>query len=242
MGKKFILIVFLLFLSFQGSSLAEALNTSNDFTIKVASTEWPPYVYLENGKIQGSAYKISTDILKRVGISFKFQLQPWKRVYHRGLNEDNFLICGLGRTTNREKLFQWIGPLTNGLDIYFYKRKSTHLQIKNVDNAKNFKIGVVRGGYAQDYLFHNGFKPKRILDVTNPGQLWEILEKNRLPFILLPTNMEPLDLENSHFERAMFAFRVTDYLAASKQTPRDLIEKLKSAYNDLKKEGKIVLE
>lgn len=242
MCKTLALIALFLLSNILGNSVANAQGSSRIFDVKVASAEWPPYFYSEDGKIKGSAYKITGDVLKRAGISFKFLMLPWKRVYHLGLNEKNFLIGGLGRTTKREKLFHWIGPVTNGLDIFFYKRKSTHLNIKSIEDAKNFKIGVVRGGYNQDYLFLNGFKTQNIRDVTNPTQLWEMLEKNRLPFILMPSNLEPHDFKSSPFERAMFAFRVIDYFAASKKTPLKLVEKLKSAYNELKKEGQIILE
>lgn len=236
-------IAFLLLISLCMNS-AQAEEKSPQFILEVASSDWRPYVYEENGVIKGSAYKIAKDVLDRAGVQFNYRILPWARVYRNGLDKENYLIGGLGRTPKRENLFHWIGPVTVGTDIFFYKLKSNSVQINHIDDAKDYPIGVERDSYYHDFLLLNEFDENNISPVTNPDQLVRMLASNRVPFILLGERRflklaEELGLDPALFDRALFAFNVTDNLAFSKNTSAELVKKLRGAYRELVSEGKI---
>lgn len=50
-----------------------------------------------------------------------------------------------------------------------------------------------------------------------------------------------LQLDPNMFAKTHFAFKVRSYMAFNKMTPKALITKLKSAYQELDREGKITL-
>jgi len=54
----------------------------------------------------------------------------WARVYKNGFEKKNYFISGLGRTPKREKLFQWVGPITKGIDIHFSNLKPTLFKLR----------------------------------------------------------------------------------------------------------------
>lgn len=213
--------------------------------VALEMSEWRPYVYLENDKPTGFAYAIVDSVFERANIDYEFYVKPWARVYKDGLEKKNYFIPGLGRTHKREKLFQWIGPVTKGLDIYFFKLKSNPIQIKSIEEAKKYSVGAERGSYYQDFLEEHFTSNKRQL-VTQQEQLLKMLVAKRINFILLEESMlltisEKLALAPNLFEKSLFAFSVNEYLAASLNTDKVLVKKLQKAYRELKEKNLIHL-
>ncbi|MEW6982545.1 substrate-binding periplasmic protein [Colwelliaceae bacterium 6471] len=222
-----------------------ALQAFAEEPVALEISEWRPYVYMEDGQPKGFSYDIVKTLFERANIQYDFQIKPWARVYKNGLEKKNYFIPGLGRTLKREPAFQWIGPLTKGIDIYFYKLKTDAVQIRNLDEAKEYSVGVERGSYYQDFLEAHFPKDKR-QPVSQPDQLLKILMAKRVKFILLDEARmlkiaEKLGVDANLFEKSLFAFTVQDYLAASLNTNTALVDKLKQAYLELKAEGLINL-
>lgn len=213
--------------------------------IEVGAPEWQTYVYEENGVMKGFAYKIVKDVLERAGVSYDFKIYPWARAYNQGLEKKNFLLVGVGRTPKRENLFHWIGGVAKGSDIYFYKLKSNPIRMNSLKDARQHKIGVERASYYYEYLVLNGFeKEKEIHEATHPEQLLKMLSIGRLPLILLDESRlsveaEQAGLDPNLFEKAFFAFEVTENMAFSKNTSPELVQKVRNAYQELVREGKI---
>ncbi len=231
----------LLFFSLMGSVI-HAEQNNQKYTVEAGCSDWKPFAYLENGEMKGSAYKIAKDVLEHAGVSYKYRILPWARVYNRGLKEKNYLIGCLGRTPKREDMFHWVGPVTKGVDQFFYKLKSNPLQISNIGEAKGHRIAVERGSYYQDFLELNDFK--KINFVAKTEQLLMMLKNNRTSFIVLNESRffkeaEKQNIDPDLFEKTLFAFNVTDNLAFNKETPPELVKKVTKAYQQLKKDGRI---
>ena len=230
------LVVIMLLLPFMASA--------EEKSIEVGGVDWQTYAYEKDGVMKGFAYKIVKDVLERAGVSFKYKIYPWVRAYDNGLKKKNFLLVGVGRTPKREKLFHWVGAVAKGSDIYFYKSKSNPIQIDSIEDARQYKVGVERASYYYDFLVLNGFKKENIHIVTRPSQYMKMLIADRLPLILLDESRlsieaEKVKLAPNSFEKALFAFNVTENMAFSKTTPLNLVEKVRNAYQELVREGKI---
>ncbi|PKG82771.1 hypothetical protein CXF85_12640 [Colwellia sp. 75C3] len=213
--------------------------------ISLESSEWRPYVYMEKTQPKGFVYEIAKDVFERADVEYAFSIKPWARVYKNGLNTNNYFITGLGRTLQREKLFHWIGPVTQEFDIYFYKLRTNSLQINNIEEAKGYLTGVERDSYYQNFIDANFPQNKRKL-VVSSNQLLKMLLVKRLDFVLLEEKRvfeisAKLGLDPNLFEKSLFAFSVQNYLAASLNSDIALVDKLRKAYVDLKKENLINL-
>lgn len=66
---KFFCIIFFLTISVQAQCKA----------LKIASLEFPPYVYTTNGKLDGFCPLLLNEISKRSGLKFNITLYPWSR-------------------------------------------------------------------------------------------------------------------------------------------------------------------
>lgn len=213
--------------------------------ITAALSDWKPYAYKEDKVLKGYAYEIAKSVFERAGISLNYEIWPWARVYKKGLEEKNLMIGGLGRTPKREELFHWVGPVTKGVDVSFYKLKSNSLKIKTLEELKGYKIGVSRGSYNHDYLVLKGHKSS-IFPVVTADQLLSLLQKGRIDFILINSKRllkeaKAANIALEKFEKVLFAFQAIDYMAFNRKTSLDMIRKLRKAYWELLLEGKIVL-
>jgi polar amino acid transport system substrate-binding protein len=222
-----------------------SLSAYAEDIVALESSEWRPYVYLEDNKPKGLVYEIAKDIFDRAEVNYAFSIKPWARVYMSALNRKNYVITGIGRTTEREKLFQWIAPLTKEFDIYFYKLRTNPIQINNIEEAKRHLTGVERSSYYQNFIDTHFTSNKRVLAVTS-DQLLKMLMLKRVDFILLEEKRvleisEKLSIDPNLFEKTFFAFSVQNYLAASLNTDTALIVKLRKAYTELKQENLINL-
>jgi polar amino acid transport system substrate-binding protein len=222
-----------------------SMDVTAEEPVDLEISEWRPYAYLEKNEPTGLAYEIVKAVFERADIAYEFRIKPWARVYKNGLNKKNYFILGLGRTLDREELFQWIAPITKRVNIHFYKLKNNPIQINNIEEAKKYLTGVERGSYYQDFIDAQFSLNKRHLLIT-PEQLLRMLILKRVDFILLEearvlSISKNLGVDPNLFEKSLFAFGVQNYLVASLNTEDALVGKLKKAYAELKEENLINL-
>jgi polar amino acid transport system substrate-binding protein len=103
----------------------------------------------------------ATDFVQRVldnaNISRDLIYLPWRRAYHQGATEPNTLIFPLARTAQREEKFLWVGQLIP-VNYYLFKLKSrADIQVKNLDDARPYSIGVVNYHVHHEYLLEQDF-------------------------------------------------------------------------------------
>jgi len=216
--------------------------------VEVGCEYYRPYVDVVNGKIVGPGYKIAKDVLNKAGVEFTYKVLPWARVYHYGLYKPNYMIGCLGRTEVRENKFQWIGPMEKGIELDFWALKSNNIKMKSLEDLKKYKIACIKNTYGEDFLIKHKFPKKNIKAIIIPKQLVMMLKNKRVDFVLI--NKEQLEEAakklhvnvDKEFKKAFFGFKVQNYLAFSKSTPKKLVEKVKKAYKELQKERKIELK
>lgn len=214
--------------------------------VALENNEWRPYVYMEKDGPTGLAYEIVKTVFERANVAYEFSIKPWARIYKSGLNRKNYFIPGLGRTLEREELFQWIAPVTKRVNIHFYKLKKNPIQINNIEDAKKYLTGVVRGSYYQNFIDAH-FTPNKRQLLVGHNQLFKMLIAKRLDFILIAETRvlsisDNLGVDPNLFEKSLFAFSVQHYLVASLNTEDALVDKLKKAYAELKEENLINLQ
>lgn len=243
LNKGSVLLKLGLLISLISTCISTTIYAKNIVTLD--SSEWKPYVYMEDNVPRGFVYEIVKDIFERANVDYVFNIKPWARVYKNGLNTKNYVITGIGRTVERENLFQWIGPITKEFDIYFYKLKENPIQINNIEEAKMYLTGVERDSYYQNFVDTHLSTDKRKLVVIS-DQLLKMLIAKRLDFILLEEKRlleisDKLGIDSNIFEKSLFAFSVQNYLAASLNTDSALVDELRKSYVELKQENLINL-
>jgi len=234
-----IFFVFCLCLSLEASSRALG-------PVRVLGPDWSPYYYQSDNKVKGYCHKIMKAVLKKAKVEAEFILYPWARAYTETLKVSNTVLCGLGRTPEREGLVYWIGPTLTSQKVNVYKLKSNKLRINNSADLLQHKIGVLRLSYSHEYLKKLGLKEDNMVAINDADQLTKVLYGRRVPLIIQgEKNFRDLSIKGevplSEVEVAYFAFSITEYIAISKGTPVHLVEALQESYQALEAAGELFI-
>ncbi len=214
--------------------------------ITIVTEDWPPYNYIEDGRVTGISTEIVQATLAKAEIEAKINVYPWARAYKTALDQKNVLIYTIVRTDEREKLFNWIGPIVPPARFFLYKLKDrTDIVVNSLDDAKKYRIGVIRNSIQHLFLQGQGFEEnKQLYPVAQEGQNIEKMFLGRIDFIVenelvLPIRMKKAGLPLSRVEQALMLFEGGEgyYMALSRQTPADMVERMRTAFEQVKAEG-----
>ena len=230
--NKVILLTLLIFLNLLNASTSK---------IEVVTEKYPPFQWEEDGKIVGPSAQIVEAIIKKVGIEFTLDLYPWARAYKIAQGQKNVLIYSITRSEKREKLFKWVGALSSH-QVYFWKLKSRKdINIKTLDDAKQFFIAGVRKDAKTQYLQNNGFENIAIVHSTDIAI--KLLYANKVSLLIenedLVLQVGKLGYDFNEMEKVYYlkGFSQKLYVAFSLMTDDNLVEKFKKALEALKLSG-----
>ena len=232
MNKALMLIMFL----FSTSAF------SSDF-IEVVTEELKPLNYTEDGLIKGSATTIVRKVLNKADVPYQIRVYPWARAYLRAENFKNILIYTMNRSPEREPLFKWIGPVTpqkDSLSRYstslFKLRDNTDVVAESLQDAKKYRVAVVRKDTNYDFLTSQGFSNLTL--ISTRAQSIKMLLQGRVDLIMgsHPSLKEEFVLLGEPFDQVevvLPARKAKLYMAMSIHTSDELVGKIRKAHQEL---------
>lgn len=212
--------------------------------LEIATEHFPPYNYVADNIVTG----INTELIQRsceiAAIDCSIQSYPWLRAMALTLSNENSGLYSTSRSVERESQFQWVGPLASS-NSFFYRLKSRpEIKVVNLEDAKNYVVGVARGDVYEAYLQQKGFSyGKNLLGFTTKAEVanlfvqgkvdlligsWQILPMWLAPYEASVDDVEPLLALNSIGE---------NYLALNLNVPKPLVDKLQKALVQLRESG-----
>lgn len=215
-------------------------------TLLFLAEELPPYHYLnEKGQVTGALVDIVNATLKQAELNGEVKIQPFARSYQAAQNQTNTFLFSLLKTPKRIHSFQWVGETYKSYAVLVGLKKKKTLQLASLDNAKHYLVGTIRGYHSAQYLKENGFKENKNLSLSVTSKhMWAKLFSNRIDFVL--TNFMALDrdITNAGFnaENIKPYLSIKDFpnelnIATGLTTPKDTVERLRVALNDIKQSG-----
>ena len=184
-------------------------------------------------------FKIVTLILNKLGRTEKIEVHPWTRGYNMLLGSDNVALFSTIRTEQREDLFQWIGPIAEER-FSFYALRNSDIEITNIEDAKQYTIGVQRDDFTEQYLKTNGFNnitvsstPDISLDMLLYGRidLWLVGDSTSEGFC------KEMGIPRNEIKKLYTVISTKVYIAFSKSTSASTISLWQKAYNKLYQSG-----
>ncbi len=226
--------------------LNAALSAVHAQEVTVVTEEWNPYNYSEDGEVVGISTEIVQATLGRAGIDATIGVYPWPRAYNMALMKKNVLIFTIYRSKERESLFKWIGPINPPTNYYLFKLAArSDLTLHSLDDAKKHSIGVVRNDHAHQFLLKQGFNEEEHLDVVSREE-FNIAKLMKGRFDLLPSaelslagRMKKLGLHFGKVEKSLLLLggEAKSYMAFSRQTSDELVDRVRAAFEELKANG-----
>ncbi|MFB2725940.1 substrate-binding periplasmic protein [Shewanella mangrovisoli] len=222
------------------------LLTVGAFPLRVAATlniyteEWAPISFSVDGKPDGLAVQVVQEIQKRVNNQDPIKVVPWARGWKIMTEQANTVLFTMTRTPEREQLFSMIGPVAVGT-TNFYALKGSQLNIRSIDDAKQAKaVGVYRSSVEEQLLMEHGLT--NLAPSSTPLLSAKQLMKRRIdlwcnanltaPSILAEAGASIDDVKSLYTISANHL-----YIAFSKGTPSEEIDKWKEALISIKADG-----
>lgn len=125
--------------------------------------EWIPFNYTnEAGNIDGFTTAVVKKIAHNLGTKVEIEVQPWSRALQSAQSAENKVIYSVYRTPEREKLFKWVGPI-HKVETVLWGLEESKLSIRNLEDAKQYKIAVQADSAYVTELEKKGFNKSKIV-------------------------------------------------------------------------------
>lgn len=161
-----------------------------------------PFYYLdEQGKPQGANVDLANAMKPLLPVSSVLEHMPWARAYQEAISKPNVVLLTLLKSPERETLFQWLGPVNAVSASLISLKQFEKASISNIDEAKSYRVGSIRGYSAAAHLLKQGFKEnENLVLVAEPQQLWNLLYNRRIDYAATGVETSAYEIEAAGFE------------------------------------------
>lgn len=210
-------------------------------SLRVVTSEFPPYSYSAGNSAEGIAVEKVRLLLDRAGLDAKIDVYPWARAYDVSLREPNVLIFLIARTPEREASFHWIGSLID-FDVKLFRLSARDdIQMTDLQHLNKFKTGSLNRDVKGQYLKQQGIET--IAYATEESGI-HMLKRGYIDLMPAEVNsfsyrVQRLGYSPDDFSVAWELEAISNplYLALSKNSSPELIRQLRQAFSQFAPEG-----
>lgn len=153
--------------------------------MQALTEDMPPYNWRDDkGEMTGFSVQLLHALLKRSGLQLDergVQLLPWARAYQTALYQPDIVLFTAARTAERDKLFQWVGPI-GPRAIWFWRLASrSDVAPQNLAEATRWRIAAVRNSASAQQLSLDGFES--LVNVTDETDKFRMLRRGRVELV-----------------------------------------------------------
>jgi polar amino acid transport system substrate-binding protein len=203
----------------------------------LATESAPPPGMVDNGHGAGIGADKVRAIMERAGISYQIELLPWKRAYTAALKRRDACVFSTTRTTEREPLFKWVGPIDEAHWVLL-ARAGSKIRLRTLDDARPYLIGTYHGDARDQFLLERGFKTDPAPDdLLNPRKLL----MGRVDLWAASLHRGSNVLERHGWDKQMVPLltfnRIQVYLACNPGVPDALVARMNAALDSMARDG-----
>lgn len=207
----------------------------------------PPYNYMTGEgvyewEITGSSVEIVNEMQTQSSYKNVINVTNWGTGYDALQYMPNYALFTMTRTSERENLFQWVGPIASHTD-HFYTLSASNLQILTLDQARALEsVATPCAWYSHDYLVKNGFE--NILATANtPGEAFDQLISGEAEALLMSDTTvkwycEQKGISPSHLSEQLESESFDGYIAFSLDTPARVVSEWQNNLDTMKADGR----
>ncbi|WP_172971586.1 substrate-binding periplasmic protein [Pseudoalteromonas sp. A25] len=209
--------------------------------VDIYTEHFPPYQYRDvDGVVVGHATAMVRALMAKAKLDYKIYLLPWHRAKQQFEGSQGALIYSIARTVEREGLYHWLMPLCD-LNVGFYKRveNTQNIASYSLDNLKQYVVGVGVAQPSLEFLRAQGFEDDKLVTLSSLNQAGGLLEKGRIDYLFgAQSFVEQMSRAMGTQNKWELVLDVPElsaklYLAAHKNTPKNMLHKLTSAKEKL---------
>lgn len=227
-------------------SLSAKAALQDDYKIVLLTENFPPFNMAADGKnyaadhnISGINAEIVREMFKRAGIDFSLTLRfPWERIYNQVLAQPDQGLFSTTFTPERELLFKWVGPLASTGWVLLAPPGSP-LRFSSLEQARQYRIGAYKDDAVSQNLESKGFAP--VNSLRDQENITKLL-KGQIDLWATTDPVGPYLAKQEGVSGLTTALRFNDaqlFLALNKQTPDEVVTRLQTALDEMKRDGAI---
>lgn len=207
---------------------------------QLVTEEYPPVTFMAHGKPSGFVTDMVREIAARQKIPDNIRLTSWKNAYNMALVHPKVVLFSAERTPERERLFQWVGPVGRN-SAMLYARKGSGIRINNLEEAKAIAaIATTTNWFTEQHLKRAGFS--NLLSSADPRENVRQLMKGEAQLsiftdITIPTLVKEAGYSMDDLEPVFTVVRTDFYIALSRDTPAEVVQAWQSTLDSLKQDG-----
>lgn len=201
-----------------------------------------PFNFIEqtNGKIVGISVDLLTEAAHRANVPLSILITvPWGRAQElvKRADQSDACIFSVTRTTEREPLYQWVGPLAHAKWALF-ARDDFKGQLKTLADARPYTIGGYlndsrtaflerMGGFKLDIVYDDMLNPKKL--AAGRIDLWisSLYGGRQMAATVGVSGIKPV----------LVFHEVDNYLACGPKVPTTTIAGLQQALDEMRRDG-----
>lgn len=213
-------------------------------SLQFYTEEYPPLNYSRDGRPVGLAVDLVRELFERTGDHGRISVVPWARGYQAAQLEPNTALFVTMRTSERERLFKWVGPVVVAVTS-FYALRGSGIRIERFEDVTRIgQVAVPRQWYSYQALQARGLP--NLVGVKGPQQMMTMLRHGRVPVVVADNvTLEDLlalgDLRLQDVEPLHGFLSSAAYIAFSPSTPDSVILNWQQALDSMKRDGSFAL-
>ncbi|AZT85295.1 amino acid ABC transporter substrate-binding protein [Marinobacter sp. NP-4(2019)] len=136
----------LLFLTLLSPALAEPP------ILHVATSEYPPFEYVEDGTLVGEDVTTIRNVLDRMGMEPVFLVVPWRRAEARVRSGQSDMLFSLTHSEERARHYYFTAPINTAQDVFF-TRTDSNIEWQTLDDLEGLRLGLSSSySYAPEFM------------------------------------------------------------------------------------------
>lgn len=163
--------------------------------LKFVAEDLPPFHYYdENNVPTGALVEIIEALMSETNLPYTIELMPFARSYDLASKKQNIIMPSLMKSADRKTQFKWIGKSYKSKAFLVGLNSRADININNLEEAKSYVVGTIRGYHSATYLENTGFTTNKNLHFSvNYKHMWNMLFEKHIDFIL--TNFVAIERE-----------------------------------------------
>ncbi|UCJ17222.1 transporter substrate-binding domain-containing protein [Pseudomonas sp. MM211] len=208
--------------------------------LRILTEPGPPTAFMKDGELQGFGVDVVRELITRTGSQAQIEMMPWTRAYTIAQREPGVALFAMMRTPDREKRFQWAGPILHG-KVRFYSLKSSGLKVDSLqDVAASGPLAVPKQWYSYEVLKDQGLQ--NLYGVPTPETMVTMFRHGRVSLImlediLLRDMLAPAGLTPADVEPQMVFMESSYYIAFSLDTDQAVVAAWQSELAEMRRDG-----
>ncbi|MCW8866442.1 MAG: transporter substrate-binding domain-containing protein [Colwellia sp.] len=230
-----------------------ALLTNSFFAhsakVTLVTEHLPPYQMIkEDSSVVGFATEVVLNAVQRAELDYSLHGYPWVRSYNLALKKNNHCIYSIARLPSREKLFTWIGPVTekNNAVIWSLKNNKHSKEIATLDDLKHYTTAVNKNDATHVGMLAIGLTEGENLYVLEHTEslINLLVVRAEIDFIVADditithrAKLAGVPIELLHRVIEVESLPLNFFLACNINTDKDIIEKLTTSLTNIHQDG-----